>query len=126
MAKGMKDYLAEANAVIHAVDVATAKGLVGDPNVVFLDVREPPELANTGRIPGSVHVPRGLLEFQADPTSPMYKAELDQSKKIVVNCASGGRSTLACKTLMEMGYTDVVNLVGGMAAWIESGGPVEK
>lgn len=126
MTKGMKDYLAEANAVVHAVDIATAKGLVGDPNVLFLDVREPPELAQTGRIPGAVHVPRGLLEFQADPTSPAYKAELDPSKRIVVSCASGGRSTLACKTLMEMGYKDVVNLVGGMTAWIEAGGPTQR
>ena len=126
MAKGIKDYMAEAKAAIKEIDVAEAKGMVGDPNVVFLDVREPPEVANTGRIPGAVHVPRGLLEFQADPNAPTHKAELDPSKKIVINCASGGRSALAAKTLQDMGYKDVVNMLGGMTAWLESGGATEK
>ncbi|MEQ9638504.1 MAG: rhodanese-like domain-containing protein [Alphaproteobacteria bacterium] len=126
MAKGIKDYMAEAKGMIQEIDVAEAKELVADPGVVFLDVREPPELANTGHIPGAVHVPRGLLEFQADPEAPTHKAELDPSKKIVINCASGGRSALAAKTLTEMGYTDVVNLIGGMTAWLEAGGPTEK
>lgn len=126
MAKTAKDYLAEANALIPAIDVAAAKQLVGDPEVIFLDVREPPELGQTGRIPGALHIPRGLLEFQADPGSPAFNQQLDQSKKIVINCASGGRSALAGKTLREMGYTNVHNLTGGMTAWLQGGGPVEK
>lgn len=126
MAKGAKEFLAEANAQVKAIDVAAAKQLVGNPDVVFLDVREPGELAQTGKIPGAVHVPRGLLEFQADPSSPAHNARLDPSKQIVINCASGGRSALAGKTLLEMGYAKVLNLTGGMTAWLQGSGPVEK
>jgi rhodanese-related sulfurtransferase len=126
MAKTAKDYLEEANALVPAIDAAAARKLVGDPNVIFLDVREPPELSQTGRIPGALHIPRGLLEFQADPGSPAFNPHLNQTTKIIINCASGGRSALAGKTLQEMGYVNVYNLTGGMTAWLQGGGPVEK
>ncbi len=125
MPKGYKQMLAEAHAMVGSLGVEEALKLVGDPGVLFVDVRDAKELAETGKIPGAVHVPRGMLEFQADPESPYHKPALDRQKRVVVNCASGGRSALAAKTFKEMGFDDVWSLTGGMTAWKEAGGPTE-
>ena len=125
MPRGVQEMLAEANAAVTSITAAEAKKLVGMPDVVFLDVRDAPEVGRTGAIPGAVHVSRGMLEFAADPQSPYHKPALDRAKRLVVNCASGGRSALACKTLQEMGFGNVANLVGGINGWLEAGLPTE-
>jgi rhodanese-related sulfurtransferase len=121
--KGFKAMLAEANAEIPTISVHDALPLVGDASVLFVDVREGAEVA-TGAIPGAFSAPRGFLEFFADPECPMHKPELAAARRMIVYCASGGRSTLAAKTLFDMGFSDVQNLAGGMAAWKAAGGPV--
>ncbi len=121
--KGFKQMIAEANAAIETISVHDAIALVGDASVLFLDVRETQELS-AGFAPGALHVPRGFLEFYADPESPMHKSDIARADRIVVYCASGGRSTLACKTLVDMGFGKVLNLAGGMAAWKAANGPV--
>ena len=123
--KGFKQLLAEAGAVIDGVSVPSALGLVDDPEVVFVDVREGGEWAQ-GHIPGAVHAPRGHLEFLADPEFPRHNAALVQDKMLVLYCASGGRSTLAAKTLHDMGFPRVASLAGGFPAWTEAGGPLES
>ena len=122
--KGFKALMAEANAVIDVVSAQEAKWLTGQDDVVFVDVRESEERAR-GFIPGSVHVPRGFLEFIADPDGPMHNPALTSDKRLVVYCASGGRSTLAAKTFKDMGFAKVTNLVGGLQAWVQSGGGLE-
>jgi rhodanese-related sulfurtransferase len=66
-----------------------------------------------------------LLEFRADPESPMHDPNFDRAKTLIVYCASGGRSALSGKTLKDMGYGQVFNL-GGFKDWVESGGAVER
>lgn len=122
--KGFKAMMAEANAVIDVVSAQEAKWLTGQDDVVFVDVRESEERAR-GFIPGSVHVPRGFLEFIADPDGPMHDPALTPDRRLVVYCASGGRSTLAAKTFKDMGFAKVTNLVGGLQAWVQSGGGLE-
>ena len=95
-----------------------------DPKVVLVDIREAEELTQNGKIEGSVHAPRGMLEFYADPSLPYHKPEFDEQKRIVLHCASGGRSALAAKTLKEMGYSNIAHLDGGLKAWKEKGLPV--
>ncbi len=89
---------------------------------VLVDLREADEVA-AGMIPSAIHIPRGMLEFRADPTSPYHDDRLDPSKRVMVHCASGGRSALAAKTLKDMGYESVAHLDGGINAWRESGRP---
>lgn len=115
--------IASANAVIDSVSVHDALPLASDDSVVFVDVREAAERAQ-GTIPGSIHAPRGFLEFIADPQGPMHKPELASGKRIVVFCASGGRSALATKTMVDMGLQNVTNMAGGIAAWREAGGAI--
>ncbi len=119
--KSAKQLLAEANAAIQTISAAEAMALQG--NVQFVDIREPAEVA-AGTVPGAVAVPRGLLEFAADPESPMHKPQFAAGKKLVLFCASGGRSALATKTLTDMGYTDLCHIGGGFTAWKAAGGTV--
>jgi len=122
--KGFKRMVAEANAAITTVTPEDALSMVDQDNVVFLDVREPGELQENGKLTGAVHAPRGMLEFQADPDSPYHNADIDGSKKIVVYCATGGRSALSAKTLVDMGFENVCHIAGGFNAWKEAGNPV--
>ena len=123
--KTVKDMLAAAEAEVPRISPDDAKALVGRADVVFLDVREPAEVAASGKVPGALAIPRGLVEFRADPESPLHDVGLDRAKTVVAYCASGGRSALVGKTLKDMGYKDVRNL-GGFKGWLEAGGEVEK
>lgn len=123
--KTVQTMLAEAEAAVPRISPDEARGLVGRADVLFLDVREPGEVATSGKVPGALAVPRGLVEFRADPASPMHDAAFDRAKTIVTYCASGGRSALVGKTLKDMGYANVRNL-GGFKGWVDSGGDVEK
>ncbi len=115
--RGFKELLAEANAVIETVSVQDLVYLMDDAEVVLVDVRETVERENDGVIPGSVHAPRGLLEFHADPASPVYNDALTPDGRLILYCGTGGRSALAAKTLHDMGYADVSSLAGGYSAW---------
>ncbi|HNQ69666.1 MAG TPA: rhodanese-like domain-containing protein [Bacteroidales bacterium] len=95
-------------------------------NVVLIDIRESEELIQNGKIEKAVHAPRGMIEFYADPSLPYHKQEFDKNKRIILHCASGGRSALAVSTLKQMGYTNVAHLDGGINAWKEAGLPVKK
>ncbi|PZW38997.1 rhodanese-related sulfurtransferase [Humitalea rosea] len=120
----VKDMLAAANAAVPRISPSEAKALSGEPQVIFLDVRDAAEVKTSGKAKGALAVSRGLLEFRADPESPAHEAAFDRAKTILVYCASGGRSALAGKTLRDMGYSDVRNL-GAFKDWVEAGGEVE-
>ena len=97
-----------------------------DGKTLLVDVREPDECQAQGVIPGAVFAPRGMLEFWADPASPYHRSEFDPTGRVILYCASGGRSALAANTLRRMGYTRVAHLEGGIKAWIEDGRPIER
>jgi rhodanese-related sulfurtransferase len=120
--------MTEANAVIETMAVRDALAAVDEGDVLFVDVRETVERNESGGVAGSVHAPRGFLEFMADPESPMHKPELMSGKLLVLYCASGGRSAFAAKTLIDMGYDPdrVCHMAGGFSAWKEAGGPTEN
>jgi rhodanese-related sulfurtransferase len=126
MTKTAKDLVAEANKTIETLSAEEALKLVGDPGVVLVDVREGEELQKTGKVQGAVHVPRGFLEFQADPASASHKPELGSGKRLVLYCASGNRSALGAKALTEMGIGNVSHVAGGFAALQQAGAPIEE
>jgi rhodanese-related sulfurtransferase len=123
--KTVQQMLAEADAEVPRISPEDAKGLVGRPDVMFLDVREPAEVAASGKVPGALAIPRGLVEFRADPASPMHDAAFDRGKTVVAYCSSGGRAALVGKTLKDMGYPNVRNL-GGFKGWVDAGGKIEE
>ena len=100
-----------------SISVQDLAYVIDDPETVIVDLRDAAEREADGSIPDSVHAPRGMLEFHADPESTNHIRALDPANKIVLYCKTGGRSTLAAKTLQDMGFTDVLSLAGGFAAW---------
>ena len=99
--------------------------IADDPNLLVVDLRELQERVDLGTIPGSKHVPRGMLEFWADPASPYYRDYFLENARIVVFCAGGGRSVLAVKALEDMGFTSVAHLEPGFGGWQKADQPVE-
>ena len=93
--------------------------------VTLVDVRDAPELAG-GVIAGAVHASRGMLEFHADPASAYHKPELKPDARVILYCASGGRSALAVESLRELGYVNVAHLDGGFKSWQAAGKPISQ
>jgi len=116
----VKEMLAAANAVVPRLDPAKVRDMASRGEVVILDVRDAPELQAGGKIKGAVHVPRGMLEFRADPESPYHNPALQPDRTVLVYCASGGRSALSGKTLKELGYRSVYN-AGAFKELVEAG-----
>ncbi len=124
MSKGAMDLVAEAKQNVENLTPEQVSQELAGGDAVLVDIREPQE-REAGAIPGSISAPRGMLEFYADPSLPYHKAELDPERRIILHCASGGRSALGAATLKEMCYTNVAHLDGGIKAWQEAGKPVE-
>lgn len=122
--KGYKQMLAEANERIETIPTADAIALHGDPDTVFVDIRDPRELERDGMVEGAFHAPRGMLEFWADPESPYHKDVFASGKRLVLYCASAWRSALSTDTLTQMGVPRVAHIEGGFTAWKKAGGPV--
>ncbi|MEM9344547.1 MAG: rhodanese-like domain-containing protein [Pseudomonadota bacterium] len=124
MSKTAKDYLGEANAVVPAISFDDANAKHASGNTVFIDVRDSADIAQTGTIKGALRIPRGFIEFAADPDTPFHNEALTKSADIVLICGKGGQAALTGKTLKDMGYENVAN-AGGFPDWKENGGPVE-
>jgi rhodanese-related sulfurtransferase len=124
MAIGVKELMAEANAAVRKLSPSEAEAKIKEGNVLIVDVRDPPEVQQSGKIRGAVAVSRGMLEFRADPDTPYHNPAFQKDKTVLVYCASGGRSALAGKRLKDMGYGTVYN-IGGFKELAEAGLPTE-
>jgi rhodanese-related sulfurtransferase len=125
MATSVKQMLEAANAAVPRITPAQARDMMAKGNTLVVDVRDGPEVAQSGKVAGAVHVSRGMLEFRADPELPSHDKAFDKNKTVIVYCASGGRSALAGKLLKDLGYANVYNL-GGFKDWAESGGAIDR
>jgi rhodanese-related sulfurtransferase len=112
MASSVKELLAEANAAVPRLSPSEVRDMIGKGNVLVVDVRDAPELAQGGKLKGALHVSRGMFEFRADPESPYYNPEFRKDQPVLLYCASGGRSALAAKVLKDFGYSSVYNAGG--------------
>jgi len=119
----VQSMLEVANASVSKITPSEAQEMIAQNNVLVVDVRDAPEIEKTGKIEGAVNVSRGMLEFRADPNSPYHDKQFSPDKTLILYCASGGRSALAGKTLMDMGYEKVFNL-GAFKNWADSGGAI--
>lgn len=88
----------------------------------LIDIRDIREIWRDGTIKGSIHVPRGMLEFWLDPQGQYYSSEkFSKRKKLVLFCAAGMRSALATKTLKDMGYQNIAHVKGGFGSLANQG-----
>ncbi len=124
MSKTAAELLAEANAQIETVSPKVAAEHVAAGDAILLDIREPVEWEH--HIGGAIQIPRGTLEWFADPESPRHHPGLDPSREVIVYCRTGGRAALATATLRTLGFEKAVNLEGGFVAWQEAGLPVDE
>jgi rhodanese-related sulfurtransferase len=116
----VKEMVAKAKTSIKTVSAEEAKGAIDKKEkVIFLDVRDPGEYA-AGHLPGAMNISRGTLEFNVWNKIP------DQNAKIYVYCKTAGRSTLATKTLNDLGYKNAVLVDVQFEDWIKKGYPVER
>lgn len=91
---------------------------------LLVDIRDVRERKREGHIPGSIHVPRGMLEFWIDPDSPYHKPELARADSLILHCNKGWRSALATATLLDMGLENVAHMDGGFERWRTEHGAV--
>jgi rhodanese-related sulfurtransferase len=124
MAKTAADMVAEAKAGVENLTVEQAADEIERGDALLIDIREPDERTADGSIPDAVPAPRGMLEFWADPESQYHRDEFQPERRIILHCASGGRSALGAQTLQELGYSNVAHMDGGIKAWNASGRPV--
>lgn len=127
MTRSMKDLVADARTRVESIRPQDAQA-AREGGDVILDVREPSELHSDGAVDGAIHIPRGLLEAQADPDTgkghDALVAMRHSERSVHVLCASGARAALAADTLRAMGYTAKV-IDGGLGGWKEAGLPVQ-
>ena len=124
--KTVNDMVEEAKSRIENLGIGQLQSELAAGEIQLLDIRDVRERQALGWIPGALHVPRGMLEFWVDPTSPYYRGRVDPEKRIVLYCAAGGRSALAADVLREMGFPNVAHLEAGFNGWSAAGMPVEK
>ena len=117
------DMVAKAKERIENLTVSQVARELETGDVLLVDLREQNERELHGAIPGSIHAPRGMLEFWADPTFSLHRAEFDPNRRVILHCAAGGRSALAADTLQQMGYRSVAHMLGGFEAWKAEGQP---
>ena len=118
-------YVAQVRKTIDTTDMEGYLAIVNNPNGAFLlDVREETEF-KAGHVPGTTNVPRGLLEFRVWKTLG-YPDKVGMRRKIYVQCAGGGRATLAAEQLKKIGFTNVTAVVMDLAEWQKKGLPFVK
>ncbi len=101
------------------------KELDAGGELLLVDLREIQERVDLGALPKSKHVPRGMLEFWADPASPYYRDWFQEDRRTILYCAGGVRSVLAVLSMLEMGFTNVAHLETGFSGWKQAGEPIE-
>ncbi len=117
--------LEAANKMVPKIDVTEGIEKHKEGKSVFIDVRDGLEINKSGTIKGALRIPRGFIEFAADPSTPHHNEALQKNADIVLVCGAGGMAALTGRTLIEMGYESVSN-VGGFSSWKDGGGPVEE
>ena len=119
----VKEYVLNARKQIKTVDMATFKSIVDTKApVLIVDVREADEFAD-GHVPGAVNIPRGLIEFTIW-SEVGFPKQTDMNKQMYLYCKTGGRCTLAAKSLQDLGFTNVTAVVMQFADWKKAGYPI--
>ena len=119
------EHVAKVRKTVQTTDMQGYLAVVKNANgALLLDVREPAEFA-AGHVPGAVNIPRGLVEFQIYKQLG-YPNKVDTSRTIYVQCATGGRATLATAALKDIGFEHPIAVIMDWPTWVKDGNPTEK
>ena len=122
----VKTLVTQAKSEIRSLSPAAAQADATAGQALLVDIRDIRELEREGRIPGAFHAPRGMLEFWVDPASPYYKPVLGEAPRLILFCAAAMRSSLAAKSLRDMGVMNVAEMDEGFAGWARREWPIER
>lgn len=123
--KSAAQMVVEARARIHEIETVELIDKHKRGEVTIVDIRDIRERQRSGFIPGSIHAPRGMVEFWVDPESPYHKEIFATEQAFVFHCASGWRSALTVATLQDMGF-EAAHLKDGFSSWVALDGPIER
>jgi len=116
----VQEMVAKAKTSIKAVSPADVKAMLDKKEkAIYLDVRDAGEFS-AGHLPGAMSISRGTLEFNVFNKIP------EQNAKIIVYCKTAGRSTLATKTLNDLGFKNALLMDAQYEDWVKAGYPVER
>ena len=122
--KTAADLLASARSVIQRVDPKTAWDASSAGEALIVDIRSIDERRRDGIVPGSLHLPRTVLEWRVDPVSGWSNRHaVETERRLILLCAHGSSSSLAAATLVDLGYRDAGDVDGGFEAWLADGLP---
>ena len=111
----VQDMVSTAKQQITEVNVAKAKQLITEGNIIVIDTREESEYA-AGHLDNALPLPRGVLEFKVGNMSELA----NKAKPILIYCCTGGRAAMAAQSLKKLGYTNVLSIAGGYEAWSQA------
>jgi len=120
------DLLEAARAKLDRLEPAAAHRAMVDDGAILVDTRCAELRRESGRIPGSIHIPLSVLYWRLDPASGPHEPRLsDPARRVVLLCAHGYSSSLAAATLRDLGFSLATDVIGGFEAWAAAGLPVE-
>jgi len=121
---GVDRLIESARARIERVSPTAAWDAVQAGDVLLVDIRSVEARGRDGVVPGSVHVPRTVLEWRLDPQSPWRNPHVAGRGRVVLLCDHGCSSSLAAAALLDLGYSDAADVEGGIEGWREAGLPL--
>jgi rhodanese-related sulfurtransferase len=125
--RGVEELLAQARRRIERVEPSAAWAAASGGEALIVDIRCDDDRRRDGIVPGSLHIPRTVLEWRVDPSSGWHNAHVgDRERRVLLLCSHGFSSSLAAATLVDLGYERAGDVIGGLAAWSEAGLPVER
>jgi rhodanese-related sulfurtransferase len=117
----LEQFLADARARIRRYEPAEACAAV-QRGALLIDIRSDLDRERDGIVPGSLHVPRTVLEWRLDPGSYLRNPHVgDLDQQIILICDHGFSSVLAAASLVDLGFAAAGDVVGGFAAWSRAG-----
>jgi rhodanese-related sulfurtransferase len=125
MPRTVDELLAEARArFVRLAPVQAAAAQAA--GAVLVDIRGDDQIRTHGCIPGTIRIPRNVLEWRADPTCPASDSRIaDLDAVVVIVCQEGYQSSLAASNLHDLGFRHATDLEGGFEAWRAEGLPIE-
>jgi rhodanese-related sulfurtransferase len=123
--RSLDELLAEASARVDRLEPAAAFAAMQE-GALLVDIRSDRERQRDGVVPGSLHIPRTVLEWRLDREGAWRNPHVaGTGRRVLLLCDHGCSSVLAAATLVELGYPDAGDVIGGFEAWREAGLLVE-
>jgi rhodanese-related sulfurtransferase len=122
---GVEELLEVARRRIERLEPHAAWAAASGRDALILDIRSDDDRRATGIVPGSLHIPRTVLEWRVDPSSAWHNPRVGgRDRRLVLLCTHGFSSSLAAATLVDLGFERSGDVIGGFAAWSRRGLPI--